>query len=149
MDFANEFGGAHRRFNGSYPRLRQAARAKWRACPAINVRVFTQPGDNLMAASIYGHFERVIHRHGFNPRRKQHYLQWALPFNKRIAGRIGCLSGTIYHLWHGERNVRDFRNRHKLLENFDPYSDIQIGATVPGNLPNRTSTLKNDLEPIL
>jgi hypothetical protein len=85
-------------------------------------------GDNLMVASIYGHFERVTDRHGFNPRRKQHYLRWALHFNKRIAGRIGCLSGTIYHLWHGELNDRDYRNRQKLLENFDPYSDIQIGS---------------------
>jgi len=85
-------------------------------------------GGNLMVASIYGQFERVIDRHGFNPRLKQHYLQWALPFNKRIAGRIGCLSGTISHLWHGELNDRGYRNRHKLLENFDPYSDIQIGS---------------------
>jgi hypothetical protein len=38
------------------------------------------------------------------------------------------LSGTIYHLWHGELNDRDYRNRQKLLENFDPYSDIQIGS---------------------
>src|SRR5271169_3685485 len=64
-------------------------------------------GDNLMVASIYGDFERVIDRHGLNPRRKQHYLRWALPYNKRIAGRIGCLSGTIFHLWHGELNDRD------------------------------------------
>jgi hypothetical protein len=85
-------------------------------------------GDNLMAASIYGHFERVTDRHGHNPRRKQHYLEWAVPFNRRIAGRIGCLSGTIYHLWHGELNDRNYRTRQKLLENFDPYSDIRIGS---------------------
>jgi hypothetical protein len=85
-------------------------------------------GDSLMVASVYGQFERVIDRYDFNPRLKQHYLRWALPFNERIAGRIGCLSGTIYHLWHGEMNDRDYRNRQKLLENFDPYSDIQIGS---------------------
>src|SRR5271168_4114165 len=85
-------------------------------------------GDILMVASIYDHSERVTERYGFNSRLKQHYLQWALPFSGRIAGRIGCLSGTIYHLWHGEPNDRNYRNRHKLLENFDPYSDIQIGS---------------------
>jgi hypothetical protein len=84
--------------------------------------------DTLMAASVYGHFEQVTNRHLFNPRRKQHYLRWAVPFNERIAGRIGGLSGTIYHLWHGKMKDRNYYGRYKLLENFDPYSDIQIGS---------------------
>jgi hypothetical protein len=85
-------------------------------------------GDTLMAASIFGHFERVTTRYLFNPRRNQHYLRWAAPFNKRIAGQAGALSGTIFHLWHGHLKDRDYRGRQKLLENFDPYSDIQIGS---------------------
>ena len=84
--------------------------------------------DSLMVASIYGDFEPIAVRHLFNPRRKQHYLRWAIPFNKSVAGQIGALPGTIYHLWHGELKDRNYYDRYKLLENFDPYSDIQIAS---------------------
>jgi hypothetical protein len=97
-----------------------------------------------MVASLYGRSEQVTKRHRFNPRRKQHYLRWAAPFNKRIAGQIAALSGTIYHLWHSEMKDRNYRDRYKLLENFDPYSDIQIGNNADGNGQNQTSNLKNN-----
>jgi hypothetical protein len=84
-------------------------------------------GDNLMVASIFGEFERAMYRHRLNPRREQHFLRWAVSFNKRVATRIGNLSGAIYHLWHGEVKDRNYGDRHNLLENFDPYSDIQTG----------------------
>src|ERR1700682_4012047 len=84
--------------------------------------------DSLMVASIYGDFEPIAVRHLFNPRRKQHYLRWAIPFNKSVAGQIGALPGTIYHLWHGELKDRNYYDRYKLLENVDPYSDIQIAS---------------------
>jgi hypothetical protein len=82
--------------------------------------------DILMAASAYGYFEPVTNRHLFNSRRKQHYADWAVPFNKRIAGRIGALQGTVYHLWHGELKNRNYYDRYKLLDSFDPYVDVQI-----------------------
>jgi hypothetical protein len=85
-------------------------------------------GDTLMVASLYGRFEQVTNRHRFNPRRKQHYLRWAVPFNKRIAGRIAALPGAIYHLWHGEMRNRNYRDRYQLLDNFDPHSDIHVGS---------------------
>jgi hypothetical protein len=59
---------------------------------------------------------------------QQRYLRWVIPFNKSVAGQIGPLPGTIYHLWHGELKDRNYYDRYKLLENFDPYSDIQIAS---------------------
>jgi hypothetical protein len=84
--------------------------------------------DTLMVASIYGDFESIAARHRLNPRRKQHYFRWAIPFNKGVAGKIGVLPGSIYHLWHGEMKDRNYYGMYKLLENFDPHSDIQIAS---------------------
>ena len=85
-------------------------------------------GDTLMVASVFGVVERVTNRYVFNRRRVEHYSRWAAPFSKRIAGQAGALPGTIYHLWHGRLQDRNYRGRHKFLEDFDPYSDIQIGS---------------------
>ena len=84
--------------------------------------------DTLLVASIYGDFEPIAARHLFNPRRRQHYFQWAIPFNKSVAGRVGALPGAIFHLWHGDLKDRNYYDRYKLLENFDPYSDIKIAS---------------------
>ncbi len=86
-------------------------------------------GDSWMVSAMYGQFEATIKKCLLNATRQQHYLRWAIPFHKSVAERIGHVSGTIYHLRHGEIKKRGYVDRQEWLTsfNFDPDKDLKIG----------------------
>ena len=86
-------------------------------------------GDSLMAAAMLGQHESISRRYSFSEARRRHYFRWALPFNKSVAGRIGYVPGTIFHLKHGEVENRGYVDRQKALANFDfdPDIDLRVG----------------------
>jgi hypothetical protein len=85
-------------------------------------------GDRAMAGAIYGCYDEVMHFQSMNDRQRTRYLDWAIPFNKWVDGRTGCMKCNVYHLWHGEMRHRRYRERHKILPRFefDPFQDIAI-----------------------
>jgi hypothetical protein len=87
-------------------------------------------GDSLMVSAMYGRFEVLIKRFLLDTTRQQHYLKWAIPFHKSVAECIGHVSGTIYHLKHGEIKNRRYFDRQEWLAgfDFDPDIDLKIGA---------------------
>jgi hypothetical protein len=87
-------------------------------------------GDSIMASAMYGRFEALIKKFQLNATRQQHYLRWAVPFHKSVAERIGHVSGTIYHLRHGEIKKRRYLDRQACLAgfDFDPDTDLKIGS---------------------
>jgi hypothetical protein len=87
-------------------------------------------GDRLMVSAMYGRFEDSTRLFLFEGTQQRHYLSWAVPFHKSVAERLGHLSGTIFHLKHGELKNRRYLARHEQLAGFgfDPDSDIRIGA---------------------
>ena len=87
-------------------------------------------GDELMAGAMYGQCESSTRKFLLNAARQRHYLKWAIPFHKSVAGCIGHVSGTIYHLAHGERKNRAYRVRQEQLAgfDFDPDADLTVGA---------------------
>jgi len=86
-------------------------------------------GDSLMAAAMLGQHESISRRYSFSEARRRHYFGWALPFNKSVAGRVGYVPGTIFHLKHGEVENRGYVDRQKGLAgfDFDPDIDLRIG----------------------
>lgn len=57
------------------------------------------------------------------------YLKAALKpayteFKKRPLPSIGCIEGTIYHLWHGSRKNRKYQERHLILDGVDDVRKI-------------------------
>jgi hypothetical protein len=85
-------------------------------------------GDALMFLAMFGLFEAAIRRSLLNEASRNHFSSWALSYNKAVAGRAGYLPGKIYHLWHGDRKNRQYKDRYRLLRDFDPYSDIVVGG---------------------
>jgi hypothetical protein len=87
-------------------------------------------GDRAMLHAMYGQFELEAQLHHLNSARRDHYLKWARPFNKAVAGKITNIPGKIYHLWHGNFMTRRNRERHRMLAafNFDPNIDLTIGS---------------------
>jgi hypothetical protein len=85
-------------------------------------------GDRAMASAMMGrHMEAAI-KFELSPARTAHYLKWAEPVYREIAGRVGHISGTVCHLWHGELPNRRYRSRHADLArfDFDPSIDIRV-----------------------
>ncbi len=84
--------------------------------------------DALMFLAMYGLFEEAIVRSSLNAAGGDHYLRWAESFHRAVAQRVGFIPGKIYHLWHGDRKNRKYRDRYRLLRGFDPFSDIVLAG---------------------
>lgn len=85
-------------------------------------------GDGPILSGVLGNFEDISGYLKMNPKRKEHFLDWALPFYREVAGDLGFVSGNIYHLWHGAIKDRNYDKRREGLEQheFNPYTDIAI-----------------------
>jgi hypothetical protein len=84
--------------------------------------------DALMFLAMYGLFEEAINGSSLNRVSGNHYLRWAESFHQAVAQRVGYIPGKIYHLWHGDRKNRKYKDRHQFLRSFDPYSDIILAS---------------------
>lgn len=87
--------------------------------------------DHMMAHAFAGDWEspcvvRILGRYG---KFLGHFQKWANLIYQRIRGRLGYVSGSIFHLWHGDVENRKYVSRNKkLLEfRFDPEMDIIVG----------------------
>jgi hypothetical protein len=85
-------------------------------------------GDRVMLCAALGRFDFGIRAALMNPARAAHYRAWAGPFFETVRGRVACIPGTAYHLWHGDFADRRYEERHRLLEHFDPAADIALDA---------------------
>jgi len=86
-------------------------------------------GDCMTAFAWTGEFDRWRRHIAYSGRWAKHYDDWARRQNEMVAGRIGYVQGDVIHLWHGDRENRQYNDRAKILErhNFDPFEDIRIG----------------------
>jgi hypothetical protein len=87
-------------------------------------------GDHLMVHAMCGDWRSpCIKRHiGENKYHLKYFLNWGENFYKDVLGRVGYVSGSILHLWHGDRVNRKYLERSIILNNFgfDPVNDISI-----------------------
>lgn len=83
-------------------------------------------GDRVILAAAMGQLDWGVRVVQMNPRWAAHFCAWARPFSEAIKGRVGCLAGTIAHLWHGEMRDRRYGERHHVLRQhqFDPTLDL-------------------------
>jgi hypothetical protein len=105
-------------------------------------------GDSLMAYAMYGRSEPLADSFLLDATRQQHYLKWAVPFHKSVAGRIGHVPGMIYHLRHGAKENRAYFDRQVSLAgfDFDPDLDIRIGANGAWHWARPRPDLENFLQ---
>ncbi len=86
-------------------------------------------GDRALVAAAIGDFDGPARHWQWNPRQAAHYRPWAERFFAAVRGRIGFVDGTLIHLWHGDAEARQYRQR--LLDlaalGFDPSVDIAPG----------------------
>jgi hypothetical protein len=89
-------------------------------------------GDHMMAHGFCGDWEsscidRIL---GNNNPHRRHFSQWCKRTYKNVRARVGCVSGALLHLWHGDIDNRRYvtRNRELAALGFDPYHDIRTNG---------------------
>lgn len=63
-----------------------------------------------------------------NDHQHHHIHAWHEAFYRRVQGRIGCVEGRLFHLWHGELENRRYDERLTILkeQRFNPQRDLAI-----------------------
>jgi hypothetical protein len=86
-------------------------------------------GDRAMLHAMYGEFDKEMQLHHLNKSQEEHYLKWAEPYYRNVAGKVGYVPGRVYHLWHGEFINRNYSSRHRLFADFgfEPEADLVVG----------------------
>jgi hypothetical protein len=84
-------------------------------------------GDAVMGLAALGLHSEVPEAYAMSPPHATHYLAWAERYYERVRGRLGCVKGTLVHLWHGELRDRGYETRHFGLRahDFDPATDLE------------------------
>ncbi len=84
--------------------------------------------DLNMAHAMYGG-ARHLKLERLSPKARAHLSAWAERFYGDVSGSVSSLEGTVFHLWHGERDDRRYIDRLALLQehDFDPDLDLAEG----------------------
>jgi hypothetical protein len=87
-------------------------------------------GDHMMAHAFAGDWkgpciDRIV---GRNNGHRTHFEKWARSTYQDVRARVSAVTGTLFHLWHGETDKRRYmlRNRELAAFAFDPYNDLRI-----------------------
>lgn len=82
-------------------------------------------GDMAMAAAMFGIWDFWELR-CYSPALRQAVMNWMTRFFIDVQGQVGCVSGTVLHLWHGSRENRRYIGRYEPItrHEFDPVADI-------------------------
>ena len=89
-------------------------------------------GDHVMAHALCGDFDGCVRRVlGADSRHLKHFGAWGAQLYERVGGRVGCVRGTLLHLWHGDKANRRYLSRNRKLASFgfDPARDLCVGPT--------------------
>lgn len=85
-------------------------------------------GDKAMALATIGRADILISERPMTESHVDHYRAWAEQLCEGNADRLGVVSGSIFHLWHGRYRRRNYVDRHHILKQlaFDPSRDLAL-----------------------
>lgn len=78
-------------------------------------------GDWAMAHALVGKRDSMQHT-GLHDNYKNLTTQWADRADRLIRGNVGVMEGAIFHSWHGNKTLRGYGDKHRILAKvgFDP-----------------------------
>jgi hypothetical protein len=87
-------------------------------------------GNRAMACAALGKEDHAIAFLQMAAPWAAHYRAWAARHFRSIDGNIGCIDGTLIHLWHGALENRRYKERHREFSTYDfnPATDIALHA---------------------
>jgi hypothetical protein len=85
-------------------------------------------GNRAMLGGALGKPADAIHFLRMGPRWAEHYLAWAERHAERVGADIGCVEGSLIHLWHGDLEHRRYQDRHCDFSayGYDPSTDVTL-----------------------
>jgi hypothetical protein len=90
-------------------------------------------GDHMMAHGFCGDWESscIDRIFGGNNAHRRHFSDWCRLMYRSVRARVGCVSGTLLHLWHGDIDNRRYvaRNRELAGLGFDPHRDLRTNRS--------------------
>jgi hypothetical protein len=109
-----------------------AARRDWLAQHGLYDACIAGSGDHMMAHAFCGDWtSRCIRRIiGENNAHRDYFAKWCKGMYRDLRARVGCVPGTVLHLWHGDIDHRRYVRRNQELAGFgfDPVTDLRQGA---------------------
>jgi hypothetical protein len=83
-------------------------------------------GDRAIVCASIGDMDSAIQFACLNESRAEHFKRWAIPWFEGVKGQVGCIDGTLMHMWHGGLSKRKYVTRHMDLAKleFDPISHL-------------------------
>jgi hypothetical protein len=88
-------------------------------------------GDKHIAAAAVGRAADASAAVELSPGHRRHYLHWAEAFAREVGGAIGCLTGQLQHLFHGDLGNRHYLRRYRGFAawDFDPSRDLGVAGS--------------------
>jgi len=90
-------------------------------------RMILGAGDFAFCSAVFGEYDNFLDsRLGYGKFRHD-YRAWAEAIFNSVSGKIGCMNGRVFHLWHGELSNRLYQNRYDILVEYDfsPLEDLE------------------------
>ena len=82
-------------------------------CPLYE-RALIGGGDHIIAHAAMGQIPHNCITNSFSdPQILEDIESWSKNFYKQIQGKVMCITGDLFHLWHGDLKNRDYYNRVK------------------------------------
>lgn len=91
-------------------------------------RFITGGGDAMAHSAMMTHLDPPYLRGFENDALAADFRQWALPVARHVRGDVDCVPGHVTHLWHGDRDNRQYRERRYYLAGFDPVADLRSNS---------------------
>lgn len=84
-------------------------------------------GDQIFMDACRGKMGRVSRE--LSPLCREHVDDYMQKLHALVQGNVGCVPGIVSHLWHGNRELRRYRERHAVLarRGYDPVEDVRVG----------------------
>jgi hypothetical protein len=94
-------------------------------------RMIVGGADSFIAAAFFGLRANTWCSEMCTAEQKTDIQKWMNHIDSRVRRNVGYRDGILLHMWHGARELRQYRARHRYLleENFSPVRDICIGAS--------------------
>jgi len=87
-------------------------------------KFITGGGDAMAHSAMMQHLEPHYLKGFENDALAKDYTRWACPVARHIRGQVDYVPGNIKHIWHGDREHRQYRERRYYLHDMNPAEDL-------------------------
>lgn len=89
-------------------------------------------GDSLLVCALFNEHDLLSDIFGFSENMKLNYTKWGDAIYESVKGRVGYISGDVYHLWHGDLKNRKYFQRYADMSNIGYFPDLDIAVNDNG-----------------